>query len=352
MRYSGYRPNPYRGRRSKQPLFAALAAGVLVLGICWYFLSDYMIFSADGFEFGSQLERPEDPAPPADYGEPDFVIVEPDPDPVIPDTPADPGGPEQALLYKLYPADVTRAPEEGYLAGCIAAAKAGGYEAIALTVRTEEGLLYLPCGSRYAQDAAVSNAEAIAAAVKAAAADFPFAAVMPVCRDGKAPRLFRDQALRTSGVTWLDYNYVSWFNPYQAGAGDYAAALLGSCRDAGFSAVVLTRLSFPSRGKVELIESYEGQTDSKQQVITALAGKLADQAGQLGLQLSLLLESDQAENILVTGQSVKDLQSLVSCIYLPQGDPTPMIERYTECRFGLYTADSGYLIQESAAPAP
>lgn len=343
MRYTGYKYNRYRGRRPNYTLLLVLVSLALVLGVFWFFLSDYMIFSADGFEFGSSLERPQENKPQENYGEPNFVIQDNRPQPE-PDIPADPTPPEpqREPVYKLYPADVTRATEEGYLADCIRAARDGGYEAVALTVRTEDGVLYLPCNSRYGEGALDPNAEAIAAAVQAAAQEFPFAAVMPVCRDGKAPRMFRDQALKTNGVTWLDYNYVSWFDPTQPGAGDYAAALLDSCSQAGFSAVVLTRMSFPGRGKLELIDAPADQTATRQETVTALAAALADKAAGLQLQLSLVLESDQAENVLVTGQSVKDLQQYFTCIYLPEGDPAPLADRYDGCRFGL-CADDGYL---------
>lgn len=351
MRYTGYKYNRYRGRRPNYTLPIVLVSLALLLGIFWFFLSDYMIFSADGFRFGSSLEEPEVEKPPVEFEDPNFIIEDnrpKEPDPVEPD-PAEPDLPEIPVLSKLYPADVTRAAEDGYLAGCIAAAKAGGYDAVALTVRSEDGLLYIPCTSRYREDSVQENAEALASAVRSAAAEFPFAAVLPVCRDGKAPRLFRDQAVMTSGVTWLDYNYVSWFDPYQPGAGDYAAALMESCRDAGFSAVVLTRLSFPGRGKLDLIDCWDGQSLTKQQVITALAARLAEKAGELGLQTALLLESDQPENVLVTGQSVADLQQHFTCIYIPQGDPQALAQEYPEGRFGIYSSEDGYIPHH---PAP
>ena len=343
MRYTGYKYNRYRGRRPNYTLPIVLVCLVLVLGVFWFFLSDYMIFSADGFRFGSSLEEPATEKPPVEFEEPNFIIEDnrPQEPPVDPD-PTEPAVPE-TLLTKLYPADMTRAAEDGYLAGCIAAAKAGGYEAVALTVRSEDGLLYIPCTSRYGEGSVQENAEALASAVRSAAAEFPFAAVLPVCRDGKAPRLFRDQAVMTSGVTWLDYNYISWFDPYQPGAGDYADALMESCQKTGFSAVVLTRLSFPGRGKLDLIDCWEGQLLSKQETITALAARLTEKADALGLQSALLLESDQLENVLVTGQSVAALQQYFTCIYLPQGQPEALAEKYPEGRFGLYSSKDGYI---------
>ena len=66
-------------------------------------------------------------------------------------------------------------------------------------------------------------------------------------------------------------------------------------------------------------------------------------------QLSLVLESDQAENVLVTGQSVNDLQQHFTCIYLPEGDPAPLAQRYESCRFGTWSAADGYV---PYAPGP
>ena len=82
MRYTGYRPSPYRGRRSKKPLAIVLACTLLVLGVFWSCISDYIIFSADGFEFGSTLERPVDEPPTQEFEKPNYIIEEP--------TPADP----------------------------------------------------------------------------------------------------------------------------------------------------------------------------------------------------------------------------------------------------------------------
>lgn len=343
MRYSSYQPSPYRGRRSRKPLLMAAVVLAAVLGISWYFLSDYMIFSADGFEFGSTLERPQEERPPQNYGEPNFVIEDKTPPQPEPEPPAEPEPETQEPVYKLYPADINRAAEEGYLADCIEKAREGDYEAIALTVRTEEGVLYLPCANRYGEGAAHESAAAVAEAVKAASADFPFAAVMPVCRDDRAPRVFRDQSLKTGGVTWLDQGYFSWMDAYLPGAAEYGAALLETCHDNGFSAVVLTRMCFPGKGKLDLIDSWDRQTAGKQEAITALGAALHEKASALGLQLSLVLENDQAENVLVTGQSVTDLQQYFSCIYLPEGDPAPLADRYENCRFGTFRAEDGYL---------
>ena len=170
-------------------------------------------------------------------------------------------------------------------------------------------------------------------------------AVISALRDNVRPRTtHRGSSLKLeSGSTWLDREYMAWFDP--AGE-DTLACLLATvraCEAAGFEQVVLEDFSYPTAGKLDLITMPDSA--DRVQALTQLANQLRDGTD---LALGLVLTPEAAASLTdpVSGQDVAALAPFFDRMYAPGGfdadlSPLDSAVEGTQCEIGLYVRASG-----------
>ena len=316
-----YRGSAYRHKRKLFILLLVLALLALIATGVFFFLQEYIIFTSEGFRFSFSHPTPQTTqtqftpsnqqlSTPSSI--PSGQSVTPVTPPISPET-TDKQPITSALL-----ADVSRMNDEAYRASLLNALKERGISCVALSILGQDGMCYLPTDSVYAKNSnAVSpNAKALSGILaQLRAQDIRLIAIISVCKNNLTPRAYRSGAILTSGVTWLDHKYISWFNPYTKTVGAYLTDLLSSCKNEGFDQVILDNLSFPVDGKTDLIEYPEGQDTDRAAAIDALAQTAAQKADDLGLSLGLDAYSGN-ENISQTGQSISSLAKYFKVIYV------------------------------------
>ena len=345
--YHRYRGGRGRRRARLRIVLLALALVILCAIAALFFLQDGAIFTADGFHFS--FGKKDDPAPsgqdsdPADLPDVPLEIEDPSGTNTGENTgsgtePQTPAEPLRALLL----------PGTDLLTGddLTSAAESAHCTALAFQIKGPDGLSLVDDG---AQNGVSDQAEAFSQALSAL--DGEKAAVLSALRDDVRPRaIYRASALHTqSGATWLDREYIAWFDPMGRDTLSSLAAQIEACRAAGFTQVVLQNFSFPTAGKLDLIDL--GDTLSRPAALTALAQALRERCPDV--PLGMILTEAAAENFLdgTSGQDVAELAQYFDVLYVPAADFSADLSALdsaaegTGCRIGLYVTGV------SAAPA-
>ena len=290
----GYLDN-YKGtkRRKRKRLLVVLLCLALLLALllgAFLILQDHIVYTDDGgfyFDFQKPAEQP--PVTPASPAEPlpDVpLVIEPGGnEPAPPVTPQEPVPPVEEPPLPRSPLSAQWTTAEALLAGWTPA------DGLSLSVKGTDGVCWV-ADPRGAENGAAPRSADLLAALEALSCRK--VAVVSALRDPLRPRTV-DRAAAcqvTSGTTWLDWDYCSWYSPYAAGTADYLNGLLQSCADAGFEEVILIDFQFPVRGKTELID-YGDQTLSPTDALTALARSLTPPEG---LTVSCLLTDTAARS--------------------------------------------------------
>lgn len=310
MSHKPYRGSGYYGRRRHRIFFLLVLLLLLAAIFLFFYMQEYIVFTADGFRFSFPSHEA---APPDDDVDdsPDLIIEDPVDPPddnsgsTGPNEPDEPGEP-------VTPAVETRALWVDGVDALDSALLQDPYTALALTVRDYDGVSILD-GSTAAADAVSSLAESGGRAV----------AMVSALRDNTAPRNDINVAVCTgSGARWLDYNYISWLNPYAEGTADVLIKLAQDCYNAGFDELVLQNFQFPTVGRTELI-SYGNQELSRTEALTALLEAVCEGAPD-DLSISVVLTDTAAGSLRDenAGQDVALLAPLCARLYVQTDDPT------------------------------
>ncbi len=340
--YNRYRGSRRRRQNRFKTLFLVLALLVMLGLAAFFLLQETAIFTSDGFRFPfGQQDEPDGPDP--DDGEDiQLEILPPQPGESAPVSPAEPAPPAQQPLPEpvvlpqtmaLYTDGLRLLTDKIALMGDISA---GGLTGAAFVVKTPDGISLV-------DDDDVSDGVSDQAAAFALELDnlqVEKIAVISALRDNVRPRTgHRSSALHTaSGATWLDREYTSWFDPAGEDTLDCLLATIRACEAAGFTQVVLENFSYPTAGKLELIE-YPDES-GRTAALTALAKALRDSTD---LPLSLVLTADAAANLTdgVAGQDVAALAPCFDRMYVPTGSFDADLAALdaavegTACRVGL-----------------
>lgn len=341
--YHRYRGGRGRRRARLRIVLLALALVILCAIAALFFLQDGAIFTADGFHFS--FGKKDDPAPSGEDSDPADL-------PDIPLEIEDPSGPSSGETGENG-SGVTAAPLHArlfsgtaLLSGEDLAADSANCSALAFRVKGPDGLTLVDDG---AQNGVSDQADAFIEALSAL--DGEKAALLSALRDDVRPRaIYRTSALHTqSGATWLDREYIAWFDPMGRDTLSSLTAQIEACRAAGFTQVVLENFSFPTAGKLELIDYSD--TLSRPAALTALAQALRESCPEVSL--GMILTEAAAENFLdgTSGQDVAELAQYFDVLYVPAADFSADLSALdsaaegTGCRIGLYVTGV------SAAPA-
>ena len=342
MAYKPYRGSGYYGRRRHRIFVLLLLLLLFAAVFMFFYMQEYIVFTADGFRFSFGAQDDEtDPSVSDPDTPPDLVIDDPVDPPADNDNPADtditePNTPDDEPDAE--PAESTHALWVEGPDALDGALPRDPLNALALTVKDFDGLSVL-------DNTAVSDA------VSALLQDGGRAvALASALRDDTAPRNDIEVAVRTgSGARWLDYDYVSWLNPYSEGTADVLIALAQACYDAGFEELVLQNFQFPTVGRTELI-SYGDQAESRTEALTALLAAVREGAPE-GLAISVVLTDEAAASLQdeSAGQDAALLAEHCAHLYVQTGDPAFDLTALTDAVSGTGCVPA-LLLSGSQAP--
>lgn len=334
-------------------IFALVLVLLLLIAVCLYlFLQEYLVFTSEGFRFNFGSPAASEPPAAPEPSDP-LPIIELDPNIVgtSPDESDEPGGSPSspsAVFTAAVTADFSRLLEDGYVQSVIDDCLARKLNTVRLIVKGEDGVLHIPCASKYAQGA-VSESAALYQneLLKFKEEGLRLLASISVLKDNIAPRAFRESAVSTANrVIWLDYNRITWFDPYQPAAKEYLLEIMDACANLGFDEILLENIAFVAAGKTELIE-YSSDL-SRFVAIEAIAKAAREKADELGVTLSLKLESGELSIDDSAGQDAVALSKSLDKLYLPaslksDGHQTLMTELNASgnllCRICLFCPD-------------
>lgn len=342
--YDRYRGSRRRRQNRIKTIFLVLLLLVVIGLAALFVLQETAIFTHDGFRFPFSRQEEENPSDPDDGEDIQLEIQEPQPGVSQPEDPADPTPdplPEPVELPRT-----AALLTDGHLlltdkAGLLRQFSEAGASQLAFVVKTPDGISLV-------DDDDVSDGVDPQSAVFALELDgleMGKVAVISALRDNVRPRTgHRSSSLKLeSGSTWLDREYMAWFDP--AGE-DTLACLLATvraCEAAGFEQVVLENFCYPTAGKLELIHMPDSA--GRVQALTQLANQLRDGTD---MALGLVLTAEAAANLTdpVSGQDVSALAPFFDRMYAPGGFDADLsaldsAAEGTQCEIGLYVRASG-----------
>ena len=245
-------------------------------------MQDYLVFSADGvrlelpfFQTKEISSKPYDAVDPPLEIEPQEAEGTQAPA-ANTDTPSESIPVPMTVLHAVY-ADGSKLSDSEYRKSLLSLT---GINAVVIDLKLPDGSI-----TYRATAAAAGASDNASSAVSDAVKEFSDNGIyvigrMSAFQDNIAPRTaMRASAVKTkNGVVWLDYKYISWLNPYEAGTGEYLSALALEASDMGFDELQFYNFCFPVSGKTGLI-SYIDTGDRTaavsgilKTVITALSG--------------------------------------------------------------------------------
>lgn len=135
-------------------------------------------------------------------------------------------------------------------------------------------------------------------------------------RDSAYARANLDAAgLKNTGdYLFYDGNNENWLDPAKQGTQDYLSALAGECAQMGFQEILLTDLSYPTKGKLSKINAGGApKSENLKALVTAVKAALA----QYGVKLSVELPAEVISNGVDAdaGLSLSDIAPLVDRVY-------------------------------------
>jgi len=343
-RYRGSR----RRKRNRIKILLLILLLLVVIGLAaLFFLQDAVVFTSNGFHFpfGSQ-DKQDDREPPLDPDDIHLEIEAPQPgqqDVLFPVQPGQqqpvqpqPSQPEPAILEQTAALLLDGSDLLTDSADVLRRISEGSYSQMALQVKTPDGISLV--NDDTVKDGVSPDSQAFVQAM--AQVDVPKIAVISALRDNVRPRTgYRSSALHTaSGATWLDREYISWFDPAGKDTLPCLTAMIAACESAGFEQVVLDNFHYPNAGKLELIDY--GDDHTRQSALTGLARQLREATE---LPLGLILTEAAASDLLdaTSGQDVAELAQYFDILYLPasgfDADLSMVQEAVsdTDCRVGL-----------------
>ncbi|MBR5537841.1 MAG: hypothetical protein IKU58_08075, partial [Clostridia bacterium] len=217
----------------------------------------------------------------------------------------------------------------------------GSYSQLALQVKSPEGISLVDDG--LVAEGISADADAFAAALENL--DVTRIAVISALRDNVRPRTgYRAASLKLdSGSTWLDREYLSWFDPTAADTLTCLLASVEACAAAGFEQVLLQNFRYPTAGKLELIDY--GDAAARTEALTQLARQLREATD---LPLSMVLTAEAATRLTdgTAGLDVMQLARFFDVLYVPAADFSADLAALdaavadTGCRIGLAVVGS------------
>ncbi len=337
---------PYRGSRRENKLKVIIAVTCVVvlflIAISAFFITqEYLVFTAEGFRFNFPWQQQQEPDIAPDI--PDDGTDVPDDEDIniqIEDATPEPQ-PQPEPEPEPEPEPLGFSIAELFTTEQILTQGVEPPGDFAITVKAPDGVWLLP------DDQSSSEVTTSLSQLSEGVHSIAIASAM---RDAITPREQRQAAVTTpNSLTWLDYDYISWFSPYSELTADFLISLLDACADAGFSELMLYNFQFPTVGQTDLITFEQDSEQLRVQAISDIALSLSEAAEQRGIAISLLLTQTAGAQLYDgnAGQDVTQLAQYFDKMYV-QAETTddvtfaPLIDALdgTDCAIGYYLSAS------------
>ena len=342
--YNRYRGSRRRRQNRLKTVFLVLLLLVVVGVAALFVLQETAIFTHDGFHFPFSNQEDAVTPNPDDGEDIKLEIQDPQTGTPAPDVPA-----EQQPEPLPEPVELPRtaallADGNRLLTDKVELLRQfseKGLSQIAFVVKTPDGISLVnddDVGDGLSDQSAVF-------ALELDSLEMGTVAVISALRDNVRPRsTHRSSSLKLeSGSTWLDREYMAWFDPEGEDTLACLLATIRACEAAGVEQVVLENFCYPTAGKLELIDYPDSA--ARTQALTQLANRLRDGTH---MALGLVLTEQAAANLTddISGQDVAALAPFFDRMYAPgsfDADLTTLDSAVegTMCEIGLYVESSG-----------
>lgn len=316
--YRGYRG----GRRSVGFLIPTLVVLCVIAAFVLFYLQKNLAFTPDGMQlklpftdntinFGGGKSEDVPLVVEQEEQSTDAVKPEEKEEPKVPETPAVPEYETRVENSVFLPRDVVLDPVK--LDTAITALDGTQINTVILEVKAESGLLSFHASSELAADVEINttdNAVLTAALTKIKDKGLQAVAQMSAFRDNRMAKRNQPLACRTKKkVIWLDRNNITWLNPYIPEARGYLTSLISDLYAIGFREVLLTNISFPVRGKVNLLYYPQKEETTMQEAVKTFLNEVKTLAeSKEGLYVSVKYDDLATnENPAPGGQTLDDL---------------------------------------------
>jgi hypothetical protein len=126
----------------------------------------------------------------------------------------------------------------------------------------------------------------------------------------------------TGGFLFYDGNNTNWLDPSKEATRAYLSALAVECAELGFDEILLTDLSYPTKGKLDKIAygdpGFAAQYDWNAEQMAGLVSAIRDALGDRPVKISVEVPASVLESGGVDTIAGIDLQMMpVDCVYLP-----------------------------------
>lgn len=300
----------YRGKSKRsgplKVLVILLAVLLLVLAIAFFWLQDYMVFTADGVHLELPFSHSETTPTPEATPTPPVV------DPVVETTPPQEETPEDSVLH------VVEVSLDSLLAGTAQAQmEAAGGNAVLLNMKNEQGQLAYVSDIPLAKEAGLSGSDRrVNDAIAALKAEGVYLVARMDCfRDNLLPYYQHDLAILTnSGYRWIDPDSIRWVSPTNAQVRDYLAAVAGELARLGFAEILLDSPGYPTQGNLGYIKKGDAYDAAAfPTVISGFYQQMAAAVEEYEGRLAIMTTPD----VLTTGQSATSGQTLTALGEIP-----------------------------------
>lgn len=291
----------YRGRKMLwKILIAILLVAVILAAAGFLLLQKYLVYDENG---RPHLQLPADSA--AAESAPEGASSDP-----LNITIDQPAAPEDFRAVQL----------GGDPAGWAAAAAAASQNVLCVTVKAPGGrVLYQ---SAVPEAPGAETAAAASAALSSLLDGKTYAIARLSClRDGETARSHLDDMglKNTGGYVFYDGNNENWLDPSKPATVEYLCALAKECAALGFGEILLTDLTYPTKGKLDKID-YNG-ADRAQALADLVSAVKAAVGGETAVSVELPETAVASGDDEAAGQNLSLLTPLVSRIYVPSDNP-------------------------------
>lgn len=298
----------YRGRKAKWKIaLAGLLVLIILAAVGFMLLQRFIVYDDMGVPSlllpGKESSQQQDPVP----GELDVTIEEPEPEQ------------EEAQLLQIVQLGKDPALWEGELA-------AADQQAFSVTMKAGGGQLqYVFSTGAAGQVRSTTAAAAVDVLPRLLNGEKYSVARLSCLWDGSVARAnVETMGLKnTGGFLFYDGNNTNWLDPSKEATRAYLSALAVECAEVGFDEILLTDLSYPTKGKLDKIAygdpGFAAQYDWNAEQMAGLVSAIRDALGDRPVKLSVEMPASVLESGGVDTVAGIDLQSLmpVECIYLP-----------------------------------
>ncbi len=310
------RMNRYKGRKRITAGKALLAVLVLcgLFFLSYYFMGDFVNFVT---HFGEKEENPPITVQPSDQNNGTENPNTPDKP-----TPTEPDVPQTESVKGIYiPPAIASDPMA--LSEALSSAKSSGFNTVVVDIKNEEGQILFDLDvsnysfSEFLKGDVLVNTDTFLSIVR----EKGMRAVgrIHAFKDNIAPRKDHTMSVKTANnVTWLDYEYKTFMNPYEESARSYLKDLAQKTAAAGFDEVLFDSLNFVSSGKISLIKYSDDSPTKRSDLLRDFVNEVRLSLSEKNVLLSVVLSmSEQPEfaGIRNSGQDAQKLFSAADRIY-------------------------------------